>query len=145
MTKKETVGLMAMLSAFYGAGKGDPEVMAEGWHMILEPYDADTAKKAVLNYAKNDTREYGTFPTVGSIVREIEAEMRREQAPVNEIVKAISYGWSYSQLSEKAKSRITEERYREWLDMDAEAFSNNVKVLVQSLQKNQKRLVSGNA
>lgn len=145
MTKKETIGLMAMLSAFYGAGKGNPEIMAEGWHMILEPYDFDTAQKAVLNYAKNDTREYGTFPTVGNIVKEIEAEMRKEKAPFTEIVRAVSYGWDYSHLSKEARGNITESNYKEWLNMDAEVFSSNAKVLAQSLKEKQKKLVSGNA
>lgn len=145
MTKKQTIELMAMLSAFYGAGKGNPEIMAEGWHMILEPYDFENAKKAVLNYAKNDTREYGTFPTVGNIVKEIEAEMKREQAPITEIVRAVSYGWDYSQLSRNAKAIVTEKQYKEWLDMDATLFSSNAKAIVQSLKNGRKLLVVGNA
>lgn len=141
MTKKETIELMAILSAFYGAGKGNPEVMAEGWYMILQPYDFEIAKKAVLNYAKNDTREYGTFPTVGNIVKEIEAEMRRTQAPINEIIRAISYGWDYSQLSSEAMTTITEEHYNEWLSMDAEKFSANANTLAQSLRENRMKLL----
>lgn len=142
MTKKETIELMAMLSAFYGAGKGNPEVMAEGWHMILQPYDFEIAKKAVLNYAKNDTREYGTFPTVGNIVKEIEAEMSKARAPVNEIVRAVSYGWDYAQLSGEAKATITEERYKEWLSMDAEEFSGKAGILAQSLRASRAKLLA---
>ena len=55
MNKKETIQIMALLSAFYGAGKSDPNIMAEGWYLILEPYDFEIAKRAVLNYAKNQT------------------------------------------------------------------------------------------
>lgn len=140
MTKGETIQIMAMLEAFYGQGKGNPEVMAEGWYLILEPYSYDIAYKAVLNYAKNDTREYGTFPTVGNIVKEIEAEMRREQAPIKEVVRAISYGWGYDQLSKEAKANITQEHYNDWLNMDAEEFANKANALAGTL-KEQKRLL----
>lgn len=140
MTKNETIQIMAMLQAFYGMGKGNPEIMAEGWYLILEPYDFEIAKRAVLNYAKNDTREYGTFPTVGNIVKEIEAEMRREQAPIKEVVRAISYGWGYDQLSKEAKANITQEHYNDWLNMDAEEFANKANALAGTL-KEQKRLL----
>lgn len=140
MTKTETIQIMAMLQAFYGMGKGNPEVMAEGWYLILEPYDFEIAKRAVLNYAKHDTREYGTFPTVGNIVKEIEAEMRKEQAPIKEVVRAISYGWGYDQLSKEAKANITEEHYNDWLNMDAEEFANKANALAGTL-KAQKKLL----
>lgn len=141
MTKSETIQLMAMLGAFYGAGKANPEIMAEGWFMILEPYDFEIAQKAVLNYARNDTREYASFPTVGNIVRCIEDEMRKEQAPVKEIVRAISYGWGYDQLSKDAKSLISDERYKTWLKMDAEEFSNKAHIMSETLRSEQKRLL----
>lgn len=140
MTKSETIQIMAMLEAFYGQGKGNPEIMAEGWYLILEPYDFEIAKRAVLNYAKNDTREYGTFPTVGNIVKEIEAEMRKEQAPIKEVVRAISYGWGYDQLSKEAKANITQEHYNDWLNMDAEEFANKANALAGTL-KAQKKLL----
>lgn len=140
MTKSETIQLMAMLGAFYGAGKANPEIMAEGWYMILEPYDFEIAQKAVLNYARNDVREYASFPTVGNIVRCIEEEMRKEQAPVKEVVRAISYGWGYDQLSKEAKSLIGEERYKTWLKMDAEEFANKAMVMAETLKSERKRL-----
>lgn len=145
MTKAEAIQVMAILAGLYGQGKGNPEVMAESWYLILEPYDFEIAKRAVLNYAKNDTREYGTFPTVGNIVKEIEAEMRREQAPIKEVVRAISYGWGYDQLSKEAKANITEEHYNDWLNMDAEEFANKANALAGTLKAKQKKLVSGNA
>lgn len=140
MSKAETIQLMAMLGAFYGAGKANPEIMAEGWFMILEPYDFKIAQRAVLNYAKNDVREYASFPTVGNIVRCIEEEMRKEQAPVKEVVRAISYGWSYDQLSKEAQGLIGEERYKTWLKMDAEEFSNKAHIMAETLKSERKRL-----
>lgn len=141
MTKAEAIQVMAILAGLYGQGKGNPEVMAESWYLILEPYDFEMAKKAVLNYAKNDTREYGTFPTVGNIVKEIEAEMRKEQAPIKEVVRAISYGWGYDQLSKQAKANITEEHYNDWLNMDAEEFANKANILAGALKDKQKKLL----
>jgi hypothetical protein len=143
MTKAEAIQVMAILAGLYGQGKGNPEVMAESWYLILEPYDFQTARKAVLNFAKNDTREYGTFPTVGNIVKEIEAEMAKEQAPIKEVVRAISYGWSYDQLSDKAKANITKAHYEDWLNMDAEEFALNAGKLASSLKRNQKMLTEG--
>ena len=140
MTLDETVKIMAMLGAFYGQGKGNPEIMAEGWYLILEPYDFEVAKKAVLSYARNDTREYGTFPTVGNIVKEIENEMAKEQAPINEIVRAISYGWQYEQLSADAKQLIGYTKYNDWLKMDAEEFAGKAGTLAGTLKTNRKRL-----
>lgn len=145
MSKAETIQLMAMLGAFYGAGKANPEIMAEGWYMILEPYDFQIAQRAVLNYAKNDTREYASFPTVGNIVRCIEEEMRKEQAPVKEVVRAISYGWGYDQLSKEAQGLIGEERYKTWLKMDAEEFANKAMVMAETLKSERKRLESKDA
>lgn len=140
MTKSETIQLMAMLGAFYGAGKANPEIMAEGWYLVLEPYDFQLARRAVLNFAKNDTREYGTFPTVGNIVKYIEDEMHKQKAPIKEIVRAISYGKGYDQLSVDAKKLISDERYSSWLKMDAEEFANKSMVISEVLRSEQKRL-----
>jgi hypothetical protein len=131
---------MAMLGAFYGAGKSNPEVMAEGWYIILEPYDYDVAFRAVLKYAQEDTREYASFPTVGNIVKCIREVMAEDESPVKDIVRAVSYGWQYDQLSDKAKLLIDEKQYKKWLNMDAEEFSNKAGTLARSLKKSQKLL-----
>lgn len=140
MTEKETVQIMAMLGAFYGAGKSNPQAMAEGWYLVLEPYDFEIARKAVLTFAENDVREYATFPTVGNIVKCIKAEVRKQKAPINEIVKAVSYGLGYDQLSANARNNISEDHYNEWLNMDAEEFANRAKALAVTLTEKQKRL-----
>lgn len=140
MTKNETIQIMAMLQAFYGMGKGNPEVMAEGWYLILEPYDFEMASRAVLNYAKNDVREYASFPTVGNIVKCINEEIAKEQAPINEVIRAISYGWGYDQLSKDAKELVTPLRYDEMLKMDAEEFANNAGKVATTLKTKRKAL-----
>ena len=140
MTEKETIQIMAYLGAFYGAGKSNPEVMAMAWHQILKDYDFKVAERAVFRFAKNDVREYATFPAVGKIVQAIEEEMREQQAPITEVVRAISYGWSYNQLSKEAQANITKEHYDDWLNMDAEEFANKANILAGTLKKAQKRL-----
>lgn len=140
MTKEETIKIMAMLGAFYGAGKSNPEVMAAGWHLILEPYPYESAYKAVLAYAENDTREYASFPSVGNIVVAIKDEMAKEEAPVKEIIRAISYGWNYDQLSAEAKWNISRPHYDEWLKMDAEEFANNANKYAESIRARRKQL-----
>ena len=140
MTKQETIQIMAMLGAFYGAGKSNPEIMADGWHLILEPYDFEIARRAVLNYAKNDVREYASFPTVGNIVKCINDEIAKDEAPVKEVVRAISYGWGYDQLSKDAKELVTPLRYDEMLKMDAEEFANKAGKIATSLKERYKKL-----
>ena len=140
MTKKETIQIMALLGAFYGKGKSNPEVMAEGWHLILEPYDYEMAYRGVLNYAKNDTREYASFPTVGNIVKCIGKEMEIEMLPINEVIRAVAYGRSYDQLTPTAKALISEDKYVAWLSMNAVEFANKSETLALSLRESQKLL-----
>ena len=139
MTEKETVQVMAMLEGFYGMGKGNPEIMAAAWHLVLKDYDFEITSKAVIEYAKNDTREYASFPTVGNIVKCIEDEKRKEVAPINEVTRAISYGWHYDQLSKEAQANITEEHYNDWLKMDAEEFQTKANILAGTLKKKQQK------
>ena len=140
MIEQETVKIVAYLGAFYGAGKTNPEVMAVAWHQILKDYDFNIAERAVFNFAKNDTRDYATFPAVGKIVQAIEEEMRKDNAPIKEVVKAVSYGWGYNQLSADAKQIISEDRYDSWLKMDAEEFSNKAGIMAETLRSERKRL-----
>lgn len=140
MTKEETLKILSMLSAFYGQGKSEPKMMLTAWHLILEKYDYAIASKAVLNFAENDRREYATFPAVGSIVEAIKKETSDQERPLKEIIKAISYGRAYSSLSERAKENISQERYEEWLAIDAEEFANKANELYENLINGRKKL-----
>jgi len=140
MTKQETIKVMALLGAFYGAGKSNPEVMAEGWYLVLEPYDYEIAMRAVLNYAKNDVREYASFPSVGNIVKCIKDEMAKDEAPVKEVIRAVSYGWGYDQLSNDAKKLVPPIRYDEMLKMNAEEFAKNADAVAGTLRSKRKAL-----
>ena len=141
MTKEETVKIMAMLGAFYSGGKNDPRIQAKAWHLILGKYPYRIAEQAVLHFAENDTREYATFPTVGKIVAEIKAEQMKIDRPVKEIVRNISYGRDYAQLTDNAKVLISEELYNDWLDMDAEEFAYKADALSDFLKGNQQMML----
>ena len=123
MTKEETVKIMSMLGAFYSGSKNNAKMQAVAWHMILEKYDFGIAQKAVLNFAENDTREYATFPAVGVIVREIRNQQYLEAKPIKEVIRSISYGKGYEDISDDAKRIISEEVYNKWLKIDAEEFA----------------------
>lgn len=124
MTKDETIKIMSMLGAFYSGSKNNAKMQAAAWHLILEKYDYEIAQKAVLNYAENDTRDYATFPAVGVIVREIQKQQQLEARPIKEVIRSISYGKGYEDISDAAKKIISEKIYNSWLKMDAEEFAN---------------------
>ena len=134
MTKEETIKILAMLSAFYGQGKSNPEQMATAWHLILSKYDYRITQKAILSFAENDVREYATFPDVGKIVEAIRNEMAQEAKPIKDTIMCIQYGKPYISTPPRVKALISEERYNEWLAMDAEIFNNCSDVLAESLK-----------
>lgn len=140
MTKNETLMILAMLNAFYAGGKNDPQVQVNAWHMILQKYDFDDAKEAVLNFAEHDTREYATFPAVGLIVNEIRKVQKSRKDVIAEIMVGVSYGRAYDMLSNKAHMLISERLYTEWLNMKADDFQVKSGTLKQVLQQRQKQL-----
>ena len=123
MTKAETIKIMAVLGAFYSGSRNDAKMQAEAWYLVLGKYDYETTQKAVLNFAENDVREYATFPTVGAIVKAIKEQQARNERPVREVVRGISYGKGYDDLSTEAKRLISRDKYSAWLHVDAEEFA----------------------
>ena len=140
MTKNETLMILAMLNAFYGGGKNDVTQQVNAWYLIMGKYDFETAKEAVLHFAENDTRQYGTFPAVGLIVNEIRKIDKARNDAVEEVIVAVSYGRAYDQISDKAKTLIAETRYNEWLNMNAETFQTKAGTYRQFLKTRQLRL-----
>lgn len=126
MTKEECVKILAMLGAYYGGGKTDPQAQAQAWYLILQKYPFKTAERAVISFAENDVRDYATFPAVGKIVQAIREEEKRRSAPIKEIIRNVSYGHDYSSLSDAAKELINRETYATWLSVDAEEFAENI-------------------
>lgn len=135
MTKEETVKILAMLNAFYAGGRNDPQQQLAAWYLILQKYDYSVAKRAVINFAENDVRQYATFPAVGVIVAEIrkcEAEMEK---PIKEIIHRIQMGLDYYGLSVAGQRLISEQQYNEWLKIDAEEFVNHSKEYADILRR----------
>ena len=140
MTKNETLMVLAMLNAFYGGGKNDPEQQVHAWHLIMGKYDFETVRLAVLHFAENDTREYATFPAVGLIVNEVRKMDKARNDVVNEIIYGVSYGREYAMLSANAKTIINEKLYNEWLSMDAEVFNAKAGTYKQLLKNERLKL-----
>lgn len=144
MTKQETVLILSMLGSFYSGGKNDPKMQADAWYLILQKYDFDTAKVAVLNFAENDIRDYATFPAVGKIVQAIREEEKKRMKPLYDIKMAISHGRKYDDMEPYCKSLISRSMYDEWLKMDAEKFEHETPKFIEILKgENSKRMISG--
>ena len=132
MTKKEVIKLLAIISAYYGKSKTDAEEIVNAWYLLLKDYNYIIAEQAVLEYVKKDTREYSQFPKIGAIIQSIEEEEKMFTVVRN----CAYYGREYSQLSERSKKWITEERY-ERLKQCPENY------LLENLEVIKKALVSG--
>lgn len=133
MTQEETVKIMAMLGAYYGGSKTDPQQQATAWYLVLKDFDFKIAQVAVVNFAKNDMRDYATFPTVGKIVDAIRTETKSRAKPIREIKMAISYGRSYDQLPDECRRIISKIEYGVWSQMNAEQFERESGRLMRKL------------
>lgn len=142
MTKEETIKILAMLNAFYAGGKNDPKQQATAWHMVLSKYDYDAALKAVLRYAENDTREYASFPAVGSIVALIKQEQEFYNNSIKAIIHGIAYGRPYDEYS-LSMHLIPKDVYNDWLDIDAEFFAQEADSFAKLLWMNGHQLKGG--
>lgn len=109
MEKHEVTKIMAILSAFYGQGKADAETMATAWSYILGPYDYNAAQRAVLKFAKQDTRDYATFPAPGVLVKLIEEEQGLYKRVFNKMFNRVAW----DALSQDEQSVVKREDY-EW-------------------------------
>ena len=108
MNKNETLKILAMLSAYYGQGKSDAKQMASAWHLILKDYSYQDAERAVVEFARNDVRDYATFPTVGVIIREIETAHTNARKLKNKAWNNILNTNEYDKLIEEAKNGFQE-------------------------------------
>ena len=144
MTKQQTIEILAMLSAFYGKPKADAETMANGWHLILEEFSYESAKSAVIEFAKNDTRDYGTFPAPGVIVKIIqerqERYQRRRKTAISNISYGIGRGKKYDELPDDSRRLMTRDRYEYYLN-DPMYYINNQAVIEKILMDESKKLL----
>ncbi len=114
MNKVECVAILTILGCFYGKGKSSAKQMAKAWYMVLEEFDYWETKQAVIEFAKNDCREYGTFPTPGVITREIREYRREIKKKHREIVEELKVTDDYGLLSDGAKRVVPLSGFREW-------------------------------
>lgn len=143
MTKTETIKIMAMLSAYYGQGKSNAEVMANAWHMILKDYPYSIAEQAVINYARNDRREYASFPSVGAIVQVIEQAQSERKAIANKIFNALYNGKPFDSLPVELQALCDRGVYERGLKMDEEELLAKQDDFREMIRNTQKRLESG--
>lgn len=136
MSKKEVIKLLAIISAYYGTSKTDAETMVNAWYLLLKDYNYAIAEQAVLEYAKKDTREYSQFPKIGVIIENI----KEEESTFTAIRNSAYYGKEYSELSERGKKWITEERYNKLKKCPEEYLLNNLPEIKRALIDGRKLL-----
>ena len=129
MTKQQTVIVLAMLSAYYGEGKADAAEMAAAWHVILKDYDFATAQIAVINFAKNDARDYAVFPSVGKIVEAIEAELGKRRGVFN----AALDGTPYEYLPDHYQAIVQKDFYEGLVAAGEKALQENKAGILQGI------------
>jgi len=143
MTKEQTIKVLAMLNGFYAGGKNDPSQQAFAWHLVLGKYDFNDAMAAVIRFAENDNRDYATFPAVGRIVAEIKKENTARMNAVQEVIRQISYGKNYKDMTDRAKALISKETYDNWSHIDAMEFAYNSEKYADILRSTQNNLLEG--
>ena len=132
MTKRETLIILAMLSAYYGEGKSDPSEMAAAWYVILKDYDFPTAQVAVVNFAKNDTRDYASFPAPGKIVEAIEKEVAKRRGVYNAALR----GDSWDELGIEYKAITTPFYYNQLLLLGEDGLRERRQAIIENLTPN---------
>lgn len=129
-----------MLNVYYGQGKADPELMANAWHVFLEPYSYRLVEKAVLNFVMDDKRESQYFPGVGQIL----ASIKEEENLGNAIGGRLKHGDSYEELSERAKRAITKELYNKLSDKREYLYDDdNMKTFISWFNERQMQIEGG--
>ena len=79
MTRKEAAELTAIMCELFPYDKtSDISIKAQAVYLTLAEYDYRLAQKAVVMFAKNDTRQVNTFPPMGNII-EIIKRLQAEQ------------------------------------------------------------------
>lgn len=120
MTKTETIKIMAMLSAYYGQGKSNAEIMANAWHLLLKDYPYNVVEQAVLTFARTDRRDYASFPAPALIIKVIEETQAERKALVSRTFNAMLNGRPYDDLTAEQRDMCHRELYEQGLKTDYE-------------------------
>ena len=141
MEIKETGKIMEVLSAFYGQGKSDIDKMLIAWHEILKEYPYKLVYQGVMQYAKDDRREYASFPAPGAIIAVIETAQEEQKKIANRIFNALLGGKPYEELPEEYRALCDRGVYERDLKMEYEELLEKQEEFRQMIRKEQKRLV----
>lgn len=141
MTRTEVGKVLALLSAYYDKGQRSMDVKATvaAWHYVIGEYDYDVAKLAVIEYAKNDTRDYASFPSAGVIRKAIENEL----AVPNRIFNHLRKGIPYEGITDKEKTYIGEKAYNSLMSMREEALLDYHDTFVKRIRTENGLLLEG--
>ena len=112
MTKSEVTTILGMLSCYYTDRRNiDPGMMVENWHLILSGYDFKEVKRAVVDFVKNDNREYPTYPVPAQIINGLETISVRDRRTVNGVILGLMYEKDFEGLLTEEKRYIRKEDY----------------------------------
>lgn len=136
MTKAETIKILTLLSAFYGEGKAEAEIMAAAWHELLGGYEYYIVRRAIMSFAKSDVREYASFPTPGTIIAAIETENRIYNRTFNSLLNNADY----KELPEQAQAIISESDYDREKERPYEEKLADRERIIETLKTNDLRL-----
>lgn len=149
MTKTETIKILTILSAFYGQGKSDTEIMANAWHVVIGEYEYYIAERAVYNYVRNDTREYASFPSPGNIIDEIEKESKLYNRMFNQVLNAARsilkdraelYRSYREKIDKSGKKLISADKFVELASMREEDLLDMRDTIIEELKSKDKTM-----
>lgn len=140
MNKTETIKIMAMLSAYYGQGNANAEIMANAWHLLLCEYPYQVVEQAVMTFAKNDRRDYATFPPPGAIIKVIEDAQADRKVLANKVFNNLYNGVPYKELPPSQQEVCPEDVYQRGLDLDTEALLEKQEDFKSMIRTAQRRL-----
>lgn len=138
MTREEVTKVLALLSAYYDRKPSSMKTQAitEAWYYVIGEYDYGIAKRAIVEFVKNDTRDYATFPSAGVIRKAIEEEM----FVPNRIFNKLRMGKSYGELTKKEQGYITEEWYHSLSTLREENLLDMFPTIISKMRDNEYRL-----
>ena len=121
MNKKETAEIVKLMNAYFRqTGTATVATMIDAWHEALKDQEYKTIKKAVVEFAKSDRRDYPTWPGVGQIMAAAETVKDKETKPARVVFSAAVDGKPYKELPEEIRDRITPEQYNRYLNIEPE-------------------------
>ena len=116
MTREETARVLAMLYCYYTDRRHiDPDDMVDAWHAILEPYEFQTVREAVARFARNDKREYPSFPTPALIINGVARQDESDRKKLSGVIVHLVNNRPYEKLTPPQRTVITEADYNEIL------------------------------